>query len=309
MRKDMVMYIFSFRERAFVAILILSVMSSNAQNIMIRPYNPDGMMSFSGVLVGSTATVQWAYSLTPTGSNKWNNLESIYVTNTVMQAELPVFFRILGMPDTNGLIAYYRFNGDTYDWSGNGYDGVGANIIPTTNSLGMTNSAYLFNYSSWVEIPDNVQLRTVTNWTLSAWAMSVNPSSYNDRIIDKAGDNFSGVAGYQLAYLSDNRFYFGAGWGGGGSGIMTPAAYAPNQWHLVTGTYDGSVASLYIDGILTTNAALSLVVTSAKPVQIGRFLQTGSGSVSGWGGSIDDVRIYNRALSAGEVLHLFQSTP
>jgi len=73
---------------------------------------------------------------------------------------------------TNGLVAYYPFNGNANDASGNGHNGVvnGTTISPTMNQVGITNGALHFRGGSYISVtptPFNVN----SNWTISFWCI------------------------------------------------------------------------------------------------------------------------------------------
>src|SRR5262249_14065065 len=79
----------------------------------------------------------------------------------------------------------------------------------------------------------------------------------------------------------------------------TATRLAPGAWHHLAATYDGSVLRMYVDGVQvgTLNAPGNIATTVGAPLEIGGDALWGEF----WSGLIDDVRIYNRALSAAEV--------
>ena len=68
-------------------------------------------------------------------------------------------------------------------------------------------------------------------------------------------------------------------------------------WHLVTATYDGAVGTLYVDGTAVASDTFTAPGNTSLPLYVGSYY----GGGYGWMGSIDEVRIYNRALSSAEV--------
>jgi Concanavalin A-like lectin/glucanases superfamily len=68
-------------------------------------------------------------------------------------------------------------------------------------------------------------------------------------------------------------------------------------WHLVTATFDGSTATLYLDGTVVATDKFTAPSATNFPLYVGRYYAGGGG----WSGVIDDVRLYNRALTAAEV--------
>ena len=90
---------------------------------------------------------------------------------------------------------------------------------------------------------------------------------------------------------------------------MTPDVTSPwdNRWHHLAGTYDGSKLNLYIDGVARASVAATgnIADSSARSLNIGRFSEGGFL----FKGVIDDVQIYNRALSATEIQQLYNAVP
>ena len=90
-----------------------------------------------------------------------------------------------------------------------------------------------------------------------------------------------------------------------GTGLVSRKKVSDGHWHHVVGVYDGENMFLYIDGSLDVSAAASGTIDSNKaPLAIGANLWP----YSKWTGLIDDVRVYNRALTSGEVRGLYDAT-
>jgi len=78
------------------------------------------------------------------------------------------------------------------------------------------------------------------------------------------------------------------------------------DWHHVVGTYDGSKAVIYIDGVENNSIDCSgPIATNDWDVWIGNWASLGGGTGASWWGGIDDVRVYDEALSAEEVYALY----
>ena len=89
--------------------------------------------------------------------------------------------------------------------------------------------------------------------------------------------------------------------------VLSTGSVNDDAWHLVTATFDGSVVKLYIDGVLDATddpLAAPLVPTNMNDwaVEIGGELATSTFPTQGL---VDDVRIYNYALSATDVVDLY----
>ncbi|KKL97978.1 hypothetical protein LCGC14_1829030 [marine sediment metagenome] len=144
-------------------------------------------------------------------------------------------------------------------------------------------------------------------FTLMAW---INPDSFPEdpRIIAKATGTAS--AGNFWALLVDGptvlevRVNVGAGAGVFNShqGITVPPT---GVWQHVAGVYDGSTLRVYLDGVQDggTSAVLGTIRTGSQDVWLGANPNTASDRP--WDGDIDDARIYDRALTAEEILTIF----
>jgi hypothetical protein len=75
-------------------------------------------------------------------------------------------------------------------------------------------------------------------------------------------------------------------------------------WHFLAGVYDGQNQLLYVDGSLAVSQAIQYTITNDSQLSIGG-LYTGCNTAN-FAGSIDEVRIYKRALSSNEVQQLYQ---
>ena len=143
-----------------------------------------------------------------------------------------------------------------------------------------------------VTVNDAPSLRLSSAMTLEAW---VNPSSVTSRwrdVIYKGDDN------YYLEGTSDESGYPG----GGGTFSPTPIfgtrALTANTWSHLALTYDGAMMRLYVNGVqVSSRARTGTIQASANPLQIG------GDSIYGqyFQGMIDEVRVYNRALTATEI--------
>ena len=84
---------------------------------------------------------------------------------------------------------------------------------------------------------------------------------------------------------------------------MSGKGYVTNHWGHLAGTYDGATVKLYIDGSLANSMSFS-GTNAGMDTTMGAIGQSGLNDRY-FQGKIDDVRVYNRALSAGEVKQLY----
>ena len=216
---------------------------------------------------------------------------------------------------TNGLVAAYPFNGNADDWSGNGNNGVVNGATLTADRFGNPNSAYSF---------DGVDDYIVSSTTFLPQASGTIALWYNQLGIFPT-DQFVGsrsTQGYQPGdfMFGTNPFSNEPGacyWGNAGSWhcaeghTVDELTFAiTSDWHSVVWTWDTSndEAFFYINDELVGTAGATLPIFGSLPLQVGRH--TGAGAPpSYFHGNLDDVYIYDRALSASEVQTLFSSVP
>ena len=197
----------------------------------------------------------------------------------------------------SGLVAAYGFDqgsGTTVtDASGNGNNGTITNA--TWSTSGKYGGALQFNgTSALVTIPDSASLHLTTGLTLEAW---VNPSTVNANwrdVVYKGNDN------YYLSATSTNASSPDGGLIAGGTyaDAFGTSALPTNTWSFLTETYDGSTVRLYVNGTqVASTAHTGAIATSTNPLQIG------GDSIYGqfFAGLIDNVRVYNTALSAAQI--------
>ena len=196
----------------------------------------------------------------------------------------------------SGLVAAYSFNegsGNTVtDLSGHGNDGMV--LGATWSSDGQYGDALLFNgCGSVVTIPDSASLRLTTGMTLEAWVLPTVVSNAWRDVIYKGNDNY---------YLEATSYYTKPA-GGMIIGNSHVEAYgssplACNTWAHLAVTYDGTALRLYINGeLVSCTPHTGNIKTSNNPLQIG------GDNIFGqyFAGLIDEVRMYNRGLSASEI--------
>jgi PKD repeat protein len=193
-----------------------------------------------------------------------------------------------------GLVAAYSFNagsGTTVaDGSGNGNNGtITAATWITTGKFG---NALSFNgTSARVTINDSPSLHLSTGMTLEAWVYPTASGKWRD-VIYKINDV------YYLESSSSQSSRPAAGGTFANPEVFGTAALALNTWSHLAATYDGATLRLYVNGTQVDSRAQTGTIQSSTSA-----LSIGGDSLYGqyFAGRIDEVRIYNRALSAAEI--------
>jgi Concanavalin A-like lectin/glucanases superfamily len=197
---------------------------------------------------------------------------------------------------TPGLVAAYGFNEGSgtvvNDASGNGNNGTINGATWTTS--GKYGNALNFNGSNaLVTINNAASLQLTTGMTLEAWVYPTVTGPWWGDVIYKGNDNY---------YLEGTSYSSGFPAMGGTLPNAPPlygtAVLALNTWAHLAATYDGATMRLYVNGVqVASRAQTGAIETSTNPLQIG------GDSIYGqyFTGRIDEVRIYNRALSATQI--------
>ncbi len=133
--------------------------------------------------------------------------------------------------------------------------------------------------------------------TISAWAKPTNTSA-GARIIFGYGNTTTGQG--MVMFQSGTSLSAG----GYGDNLTVTNFWTSGVWHHICFTYDGTTAKLYADGALVSSAAKSWFLILNKA-----FIGLNLNSTGYWNGSIDDVRIYNTALTAAQVLAIATAPP
>jgi Domain of unknown function (DUF4347)/Legume lectin domain/Concanavalin A-like lectin/glucanases superfamily len=214
---------------------------------------------------------------------------------------------------TNGLIGYWKFEeaaGNTVlDSSGNNNKG---SLINSSRTAGIYGQALQVSgkNNSHTTIPASASLNSITNQlTVSAWVRpNGQPVSYQAVVNRQIG-----------TLLHPDQFYLGFGprnkvvtykWEIGttnGEGSVYKGLPIADRWVHMVGTYDGSMMRLYVDGVqIGSNPITGNILVDNNPVTIGAAENSVEGTPLGdrFNGLVDEVRIYNRVLSATEINNL-----
>ena len=206
---------------------------------------------------------------------------------------------------SDGLVGYWKMDEASWDGtadevvdaSGAGNDGVavGAGGIPTTG-VGKFGSGGVFDgVDDYVNVPSLL----TSNFTISFWAKTASSSSQDP--IDTGFTSHVFARSYINANSKKIQFY---GFYGGTISVVSSSAgtFPLNTWTHVIFQNDNYTQRIYLNGVLDGEEVHTGNTGTSGMLYIG-------GQSSWWNGSIDEVRIYNRALSPGEVRDLYNWAP
>jgi hypothetical protein len=196
-----------------------------------------------------------------------------------------------------GLVAAYSFNEGTgtatADASGNGHTGTVSGA--TWAAAGKNGAALSFDgVNDWVTIADTNLLDLTSGMTLEAWIRPSLVSNWRTVILKERGAGLS----YSLYSSNDNGRPSTWIFRSNDAESTSPSALAVNTWVHLAATYDGATLRLYANGVqVSSKAVTGAMTTSTSPLRIGGNAVW----TEFFGGLIDDVRVYNRALTATEI--------
>jgi hypothetical protein len=194
-----------------------------------------------------------------------------------------------------GLVAAYSFDegSGTTVFDASAYGNNGGIGGATWTSSGKYGNALVFDgVSALVTINNSASLQLSNAMTLEAW---VNPSTVNSLFCDAI---YKGNDNYYLEGSSPNASVPAMGGTFASMSLYGTAALPVNTWAHLAATYDGTTLRLYVNGVqVASRAQTGAIATSTNPLQIG------GDSIYGqfFQGTIDEVRVYNVALTAAQI--------
>ena len=198
-----------------------------------------------------------------------------------------------------GLVAYYPFSGDAKDESGTGNHGTVHGATLTKDRFGVANRAYVFNgTSNYISVKDHTSLH-LNDFTFTAW-VKLTSTAGGQYVLEK---DVVGTGTYDYEWLlSSGKVVGRIGVPWNNYDVASKQSVADGTWHFIVSRRAGSQLSVWVDGALSSSITTPTgkVSGSGEPLTIGSGWQT-SGYFTG---AIDDLRIYNRALTTQEILTL-----
>jgi hypothetical protein len=219
---------------------------------------------------------------------------------------------VVGGPGTNGLVLWHTFDGpklntttstDSVSTTNNGT--LSGSPTPTRGKIGQ---ALSFNRSNHISIPSFSP--TAFPVTISGWIYTTDGTLYNKDIVSfgaSGSNNDFFLVRLDANGNNTNSYTIGSKSTVSGVRSTTGGSLSTNAWHNIVAIFDSTSQSVYVDGTFT--ASTTATITFPAGVDngcIGAFSSFG-GCTDTALGTIDDVRVYNRALSAAEVLQLYNA--
>ena len=217
---------------------------------------------------------------------------------------------------SKGLVAYYPFDGDFNDLSGNCNNLSNITGQLGNDRLGKTNRAFSVNTFTGAISVKNIEITGKKDRTLSIWIKAdsepVYPQGY---LLGWGSENWYSkqVFGYCPNYISDGFNLLSDGFGANDCALSSQESLV-GKWHHLVYTFTGSSLSsqFYVDGVLQSKAQglsgwnLEAMNTESSPLYLNSWYLKAENQ-GGINGLVDDVRIYDRALSSEEVQNLYSA--
>ncbi|HEX4119551.1 MAG TPA: LamG-like jellyroll fold domain-containing protein, partial [Verrucomicrobiae bacterium] len=219
-------------------------------------------------------------------------------------------------PPPAGLVSWWR-------GEGNASDTIGTNNGTLSSSgasyaAGMVGQAFRFDGTNgYVQVPDSATLKPA-NVTVEAWVWldpSLPSTNGGEQIVFKKNTWSAWFEGYSLLKgtidngngTSSDHFQFVVSRDGDQVVINSQTVVQRGVWYHVAATYDGNQSVLYVNGVAEASATAGFALDyDTTPLFIGTT-GTWSPYLNMFGGIIDEVSIYNRALSVGEIAAIYSA--
>ena len=295
----------------------LAVICSNSY-----PTNQKIKVFLDGLLVGSISStnilglagntyIEWA---TEWGGSTFHpgSLDDIRIYNRVLNAtEINSLYHESGYDSS--LVAYYPFNGNANDESGNGNNGIVYGAIPTADRFGNAGKAYSFDGSdAYIGAPNSPSLNPENGITLSAWVYLETYYS-TDWMVSVINKWQSYILQMSPTYGLTLTLPTPPTWDGIWRAIPDSDDISLNQWCHLCATFDKPTgyAVIYLNGEKLSTvprsdfSAPTTIHADTDGIKIGCEYSSYDGYWQFWHGKLDDIRIYSRALSVAEIGSLY----
>jgi hypothetical protein len=216
---------------------------------------------------------------------------------------------------TNGLVGWWPFSGNANDASGNGNNGTVNGATLTLDRFGVSNASYSFNGTNNKIVIQNALLsNTFSSSSISVWfktSVTADQAIIADRGTNQGYPNYFWYK-YYLKIQNNNQLRHGTHNNNCINGVNSIRSFSDGNWHnaIIVLDHINLTIKMYIDGVLEntiTNINQSCYGNFSQPTSIGCFSGGGYADAGFFNGNIDDIGIWNRALTQQEVTALYQN--
>jgi len=214
-----------------------------------------------------------------------------------------------------GLIAYYPFTGNALDESGNGNHGELKGPSNTVDRFGNQKSAFEFDgWDDWIKI-DTIDYNILSKYSVSVWIHPDKYSSNNQAIINnsKHDNGKLDMIGLQLLnkdhpnYPNKIQFFHNDSTEiNGADSITTDRDFQISKWIHIVIVNNGDSLKIYYDGQLD-NALINVTQNSITNKAFWKIGKLNDINGNYFDGKIDDIRIYNKAITENKIKEIFNN--
>lgn len=201
----------------------------------------------------------------------------------------------------SNLQAYYRFDEGTGTSTSELINGSANGTTTASWTTGKNNGCLYYDGTGVnTSVATNSNVSFSGSFTISVWVM--NMTKTRGWIVSKgSGTNINYHVNQEYG-----RFRFGLNAGGGYKYIQSPSVYSYDTWYMVTGVYNSAIGMvLYVNGTsVATYSKTGAVQTNTNTMYIGKSVAT---TAYHYQGKIDEISMWNTALSASEITTLYNS--
>lgn len=223
------------------------------------------------------------------------------------------FFTIAQVPNyvpSDGLVGWWPFNGNANDESGNGNNGTVIGATLTNDRFGNTNTAYAFNDNNneYIEVMESATINNCVEMSVSFWFIIDANNNYSHFVNKTDIPTGSPEPKQFVVALNDIGFYFYYDAINYFQSTIFPSL---NEWHNFTVSYNFSPTigtgecKFYLDGIEIANFPSTSALNNTNfNMRFGSYADLIINTISG---KLDDIGIWNRALTECEILDLYNA--
>jgi len=216
---------------------------------------------------------------------------------------------------TNGLVAWWSFNGNANDESGNGHNGVVLGATMTTDRFGNNNSAFDFNGISDEIIIPSLNNHSYKPASYAAWILADSlvfnyyPLGGGVVIIGRERSTYTDQGALMIFDYQDGGHNNELSYYTGAAAIFSNSTPQLNIWHHVVCTIQSDdTIKFYLNGSLISSQYFPTNSAADIPFKIGAGTEIDPNySRFFWNGKLDDLGFWDRALSDAEILQLFNA--
>jgi hypothetical protein len=288
-----------------------SALSLTAMTVSGATYLWNGPNGFTSTVQNPQITnAQVAATGTYTLTISANGCSSSFTTTTTVVPQPLNIGQTQTLPSSlsTGLVLHYPMNGNANDVSGNNNNGtIFGGALPAADRFGNPNSALSFDgVNDYIDVPDGTYF-TGSSFSISCWFYARTYANWS-RIIDFSNGTPSDNVLLVLTNGNSSRQALVVNVGAtNGPTLTVPNAPAANRWQHITATWSNGTATIYLNGVAVASGAISTPANVVRTINyIGRSPWAGDAYANA---VYDDLRIYSRALTSGEIQQLTGEQP